>query len=320
MKPITGAWFEFYHHNPAEGKYYNPALRAFSADQWRAMIGDAKAIGMDTLVLTCSSLVYPDHSESYGPVDVFPQAKMACENPLDVLMQKAEEEGMRVFLSAGFYGMWYDSEGNMQSREVEKRAFRACETMYARYKDFASFAGWYLPDETEAGPLFSPVFLDYVKRYTAFFRALDGKKVILAAPYGTNKIDPGDDFVRQLEQLDLDYMAYQDEVGVQKSTPDETGAFYEGLRRAHDKAGRSRLWADMEVFSFEGQVYHSALIPADMERVRRQMESISPHVEKVLCYAYPGLFSRPGSTAACGYEGGDRLYTDYQTLLRQMNG
>ena len=315
MKPISGAWFEFRHHSPAEGELYNPALRAFTARQWQAMIQDMHKIGMDTLVLTCSSIMYEDEQESYGPVDIFPIAKMGCENPMDVMMDTAEGLGMEVFLSAGFYGLWTDSEGNMRSREVEKRAFRACGEMYERYSSFRSFRGWYLPDETEAGPYFSPVFLDYVARYSAFFRKLDPQKPILIAPYGTNKISPDDTFAAQLADMDVDFIAYQDEVGVQKSTQEETAAYYRGLKQAHDRAGRAKLWADIEMFDFAGQVYHSALVPAAMERIRTQIASVSPYVDKILCYAYPGLLSRPGSIAPCGGKAAEKLYADYQAYL-----
>lgn len=318
MKPITGAWFEFMHHSLWEGQPYNDTLMSYTTEQWAAMIRDAKAMGMDTLVLTFSSIVYRDKSVSFAPLDIFPAAQLACENPLDVLMDTAEKEGIDVFLSAGFYGFWEDSEGNMQSREVEKRAFRACEEMYARYKDRASFRGWYLPDETEAGPYFSPVFLDYVARYAAFFRKLDAKKTILIAPYGTNKIVPDDTFVEQLKSMDVDYIAYQDEVGVQKSEPEDTAAYYGGLRQAHDRAGRAALWADIEMFDFTGPVYHSALVPASMKRIEKQIASVSPYVDKILCYAFPGLLSRPGSPARYPGGGQEKLYADYLNWYRKL--
>ena len=34
-KPITGSWFEFLHHNTAEGKYWNETITAFTEEQWR---------------------------------------------------------------------------------------------------------------------------------------------------------------------------------------------------------------------------------------------------------------------------------------------
>ena len=118
----------------------------------------------------------------------------------------------------------------------------------------------------------------------------------------------------QLRRLDVDIIAYQDEVGVRKSTPDQTGAYYRSLREAHDKAGRSRLWADMEVFEFEGATYRSALIPASIDRVEAQLRALSPWVDKILCYEYPGLLSRPGSEASYAGDEPARLYAEYERL------
>ncbi|MBR2287608.1 MAG: DUF4434 domain-containing protein [Clostridia bacterium] len=320
MLPITGSWFEFRHHSPWEGKYYNPVLRAYSAAQWKAMVEDMHLIGMDILVLTCSSIAYETEAESYAPVDVFPAPEgMACPQAMDVMMETAAALGMKVFLSVGFYGNWVKPLENMASAEVEERAFRAVEEMYKAYGDNPAFYGWYLPDETEAGPYFSPVFLDYVARYAKRLRALDPEKKLLIAPYGTNKIVPDDTFVAQLRELDVDFIAYQDEVGVEKSTADDTGSYYAGLRRAHDRAGRSRLWADMEIFRFEDKVYRSALLPADIGRIRAQMEAVSPHVDRILVYAYPGMMARPGSIAGYGeHTSPEKLYADYQELLKTL--
>ena len=318
MMPITGSFFEFRHHSALEGKYYNPALRSFSREQWQTMLRDMKAAGMDTIVLMCSSIMYPDECESYAPVDVFPKAQMACDNPLDVMMDTAEELGLSVFLSAGFYGVWLNPLENMQDPEVEKRAFTACRQMMDRYRGYQCFTGWYLPDETEAGPYFHPTFMEYVRRYSEFFRGLDPEKKILVAPYGTNKIRTDETFIDQLRHLDVDFVAYQDEVGVEKSAPEETGKYYAALRRAHDAAGKSRLWADMEIFRFEGDVYRSALLPADMARIEKQIQSLSPHVEKIIVYAYPGMMSRPGSIAGYGYDSPEKLYSDYMEWKKKL--
>ena len=79
-----------------------------------------------------------------------------------------------------------------------------------------------------------------------------------------------DQYVRQLEQLDVDFIAYQDEIGVEKTKVEESAAFFENLYKMHKKASKSRLWADVEVFRFEGKVYQSALLPAPAERVIRR--------------------------------------------------
>ena len=110
-----------------------------------------------------------------------------------------------------------------------------------------------------------------------------------------------------------------DEIGVRKSLPEATGAYYEALRKAHDKAGRSALWADMEVFEFEGDVYRSALYAAAMERIDRQIKSISPYVDEILIYQYLGMFNKPGTTAFCGHPGSIQLYNDYKAWLDNLN-
>ena len=34
-RKIDGTFFEFLHHNTAEGKYWNSALNGFSSEDWR---------------------------------------------------------------------------------------------------------------------------------------------------------------------------------------------------------------------------------------------------------------------------------------------
>lgn len=315
-KPITGTWFEFTHHNPAEGKYWNPACRAFTEEQWREKVREIAAVGMKYIVLMCTSLVYEDYAESYFKTDIYPFARdFACSDPMEALLSEADAQGISVFVSAGFYGVWSRAIDNMTSPEVTRRAFRAMEQVYAAYGHHPSFYGWYFPDETCIRGHFSPEFIDYCNRYSAFAHSIDPTRRTLIAPFGTRIVEADDEYVRQLSEIDVDIMAYQDEVGVQKSTTNETGAFYAALRRAHDRAGRSAMWADLELFKFEGQVYHSALLPADIGRVERQLEAISEYCDEVLCYQYIGLMNPADSRAFCGHPESAELYRAYIELF-----
>ncbi len=312
LKPIVGTWFEFQHHNVPEGKYWNPICRNFSEEQWREKIREIASVGMEYIVLLCTSLVYEDYAESYFDSGIYPFAKdFACPNPIEVILDEAEKVGIKIFISVGFYGVWTQTFNNMTSPEVTARAFKAMEMLYRDFGHYKSFYGWYYPDESCISKYFDQEFIDYINRYSDFAHSLDKTKKTLIAPYGTNMLVADDHYVSQLEKINVDIVAYQDEIGVQKATPDQTGAYYAALKRAHDKAGRSALWADMEVFEFEGTVYRSALIPADFERIKNQLEAISPHVEKVLCYQYMGLFNRPGTIAYCGHPDSIKLYNDY---------
>ena len=90
--------------------------------------------------------------------------------------------------------------------------------------------------------------------------------------------------------------------------PDEAG-----LCKAMDLAKSNGLQG-IELFDFEGQVYHSALIPSGISRIEKQIRSVAPWVEKILCYEYPGILARPGSVAAYAGSEPARLYGELELL------
>ena len=152
------------------------------------------------------------------------------------------------------------------------------------YGHHESFYGWYFPDETCIILKFSGDFVKYVNLCSAHCHSLTPDKKTLIAPYGTNLALANNRYVRCLSELDVDFIAYQDEVGVKKTKVDRTKRIFEKLRKAHDKAGRSQLWADIELFDFEGMVYKSALVPADFDRIRKQIENGGLKNEEIICF------------------------------------
>jgi hypothetical protein len=161
-------------------------------------------------------------------------------------------------------------------------------------------------------------FQHHVNLLSAEARKLRPKAQIMIAPYGTNLAGGDDECVRQLDAMDVDIVAYQDEVGVRKSKPTETAFFYERLRKAHNRAQKARIWADVEIFQFEGTSYNSALLPAGFDRVRQQLEAVSPFVDKILVYQYLGMMNKPGSQVFAGRPDSATLYTDYQNWRKAM--
>ncbi len=320
IKTISGSWFEFQHHNMLEGKYWNPICRHFSAEQWRAKVREMKSLGMKYIVLLCSSLVTEEFEEAYFKTKIYPPAlDFGCENAIEILMDEAEKCEMKVFMSVGYYGIWTHTRDNMIDPAVTKRAFRAMEELYALYGKFKSFYGWYLPDESCIRKYFDEDFMRYVNLYSDFGKSFDPQLRVMIAPYGTNRLSADDVYISQLERLHADFIAYQDEVGVKKSQPDETAPYYEALKIAHDKAGRAKLWADVELFTFEGTVYTSALLPAAIDRIETQLRQVSPYVDEVLAYQYLGIMNQPGTIAYCGHPDSIALYNAYKSLKERLD-
>ncbi len=313
-KPITGSWFEFLHHNTPEGKYWNEALTAFTEEQWRLKLREMKGAGLKYVVLMATAL----YSKAYFKTDIFPEWKIGCANPIEVLLDEADRLDLRVFIGTGFYGDWTDADGNMKDPAVLSRMLRAINELAALYGHHKSFYGWYYPDEAWINGHMSEEFMRYVNLSSAEVHRMGAHFKTLIGPYGTRDVIADDRYIRDLEGLDVDFAAYQDEIGVEKTRVEESAGFYEALKRVHDKAGRSRLWADVEAFRFEGEVYHSALLPAPFERLRKQLEAVSPYVDEILIYEYPGLFNRPGTGAFAGHPSSEKLYTDYMAYRAEQ--
>ena len=81
VKPIEGSWFEFQHHSAVEGKYWNPALEKFTAQQWDAKVKEIAATGMRYLVLLDVAI----YDKSFYPSKLLPQHKMGCHDPLEAV-------------------------------------------------------------------------------------------------------------------------------------------------------------------------------------------------------------------------------------------
>lgn len=305
-KHIAGSWFEFQHHATVEGPDWNPACVRFTAGQWDAKIKEIADIGMEYLVLMATAVYY----RAFYDTKIFPKWHLGCADPIEAVLSAADKYKIKFFIGGGFYGDW-ESDQTITDPVATRKRLRSMEELTRLYGHHQSFHGWYWPDEAQINPRYTPEFIKYVNTNSSLARQLTPHAQIMIAPYGTRIAIPDDDYVRQLDAMDVDIVAYQDEVGVRKSKVTETSAFYEGLRKAHDRAQKAKFWADVEVFEFEGEVYKSALIPASFDRVQRQLEAVSPWVDQILIYQYQGMMNKPGSLAFAGSAASTRLYSDY---------
>ena len=312
-RKIDGTFFEFHHHNTPEGKYWNEVIDNFTGEDWRRKVREISALGMEYIVVMATAL----YEKCYFKSLVFPFADIPCTDPIEELLQEADNCNLKVFLGNGFYGNWRKAKENIKSAEVIDRSFRAMEELAVLYSHHKSFYGWYFPDETCIILKYSKDFMNYVNLCSERCRLITPEKKTLIAPYGTNLVRANEKFIGQLTELDVDFIAYQDEVGVRKTKVDKTERLFEKLRVAHDKAGRAELWADIELFDFEGVVYNSALIPAPFERIKKQIENVAPYADKILGYQYLGLINPPDSESFAGHTNSAKLYEDYKNYIEK---
>lgn len=311
VKPIAGSWISIWWDDDRH-RYWNDACTRFSARQWELAVRDAAELGMEYLVL----LAVAKNGKAFYDTPLLPKLPMACADPIGALLSGGDQYGVKFFLSSDWYGPW-DAAVFTDPERARKR-FQMMDELAARYAQHRSFYGWYWPNEGYLTPYFTEEFIAYVAACSHHARSLTPKARTLIAPYHTHRAVADDRFVRQLEQLDVDIIAYQDEVGCLRMSPDQSARAFETLRRAHDRVPQRALWADVETFAWEGPPNRpeSPLIPAPFERVRRQLEAVSPFVDKILIYQFQGLMNKPGSEAFAGHPDSIRLYNDYRAWLQ----
>lgn len=319
-KKINGTFLEFHHFGLPEGKYFNPIIHGFDDEQWKEKIRELASLNMKYVVILATAYTDDVIQESYFKSNVYPYSKMiAAKEPIRAVLEEADKHNMKVFLSAGTYGPWMRPDQNLIREDVFERGFKGMDELYNLYGHFKSFYGWYLPDEVEINPYFDEAFITYCNRYAAHSKKLNSELKVLIAPYGTCLLKADEKYIEQLSRLDVDFIAYQDEIGVRKTSVDKTPLFYRELKKAHDIANKSRLWADMEVFEFEGDVYKSALLPASIERLKQQLEAISEYVDEIIIFEYQGMMNKPGTKAFCGHPDSIKYYNDYKKLLDEID-
>jgi hypothetical protein len=312
IKPIMGSWFEFSHMFAPEGKYWNSALPQFTEAQWKTKIREISETGMQYLVL----MSVANGGKTFYPSKLQPRFDYTCPDPLEAVLSAADDCGIKFFISNDFWDDWSNSVKLMTNLGIAKLREKGMEEIAAKYSYHKSFYGWYYPNESGLWNTIDDTTIKYVNSCNKIAKSLTPHSINLIAPYGTKSIRLDDQYVRQLENLDIDIVAYQDEIGVKKTKAGYAGKYYEALYKAHAKAGRARLWADMEIFEFENDVYNSALIPADFNRILKQMEDISPFVENILVYQYLGIMNKPGTSAFAGHQNSTKLYTEYMDWLK----
>lgn len=310
-KPVHGSWFEFQHCWSWESGYWDKECAAFTSEQWQGKIAEMAEIGMQYLVL----LSVAQEGKSFYPSGILPKKELGCKDPMEAVLSAADKHGIRFFISGGFFD---ERIGALAGESGIKQRMKALGEIVEKYGSHPSFYGWYWPNEAELNPYFKEDFIRYVNQTSEVARMLKPGSKVLIAPFGTRRAKNDDAFVKQLEQMDVDCIAYQDEVGVQKSKPEETAAFYEILRKAHDRVPQRKLWADVEIFDFEGTVYKSNLIPAPFQRVEQQLKAVSPYVDEILVYQYQGMINKPGSKSFAGHPKSEVFYQNYLKYMEEI--
>lgn len=297
--PITGTWVNFAYKD-VRNKYTNPEdVDMTDPALWRAKVGELHEMGMEVLVL----MEVANEEHSYYPSKIMPPAYDAeRECPVYAVLDEAGRYGMKVFVSSGWAR---DQFENIRDEWVQERQRQIMEELTELYADMPAFYGWYLPVEDCITPIFSRHSVEGVNRIVARARELTPDKKTLISPYGMVQGDWSDpEMARNIRDLDVDIIAYQDEIGcVREPYPlPRLAANWAELAKIHADSG-IEMWANCETFTWEAETnsLFSALIPAAYERLlQQQVTATKAGVSRIISFMFPGIIETPGSEHPLG--------------------
>jgi hypothetical protein len=298
-KQVKGTWINFVYQDE-RNKYMNPAeVDITSPLLWRLKVKELTEMGMQYLIL----MYVANEGKAFYPSDFMPPAyPSGRESPVEAIMNAADENNLKVFMSTGWAKDQDDNPGLPETRSVQIKIMHETARLFSKHK---SFYGWYLPCEDVVGPFLSQKAVDAANALTEEARNLTPNARIMISPYGLRlaKFDDGH-FADQIEKLKVDIIAYQDEIGcvVEPMPLRHMKENFTHLREVHNKT-KIELWANDESFTWEKglNVRPSALIPAPLPRFLSQLVGVSKAgVNEVVSFAICGIYDKPASPIAIG--------------------
>lgn len=311
VKPITGTWINLAYQD-VRNKYTNPQNFDYTdPNLWSCKVEELSKMGVEYLVF----MAVANERKSFYPSKLMTWAYPSSrKSPVDAIMDKAAEKGMKVFMSTGWAK---DQDDNLRNPRIKQRQLDMMKELTELYGNHPALYGWYLPVEDCLCPFLSEHAVVAVNALTDQARALTPGKKILISPYGIANSDfANPKYEKQLAKLKVDIIAYQDEVGcVREQFP--LPRLKSNWQKLHDIHSRLNIemWANCETFTWEGATNDrtSALIPAAYSRLLSQQVAASAGgVENIISFMLCGIFEDPASSFQLGQPiGAGKAYTDY---------
>lgn len=298
--PVTGTWVNLAWQDE-RNDYTNFKDETVNTDPelWTAKMCELHGIGVDYIVI----MQVANEGKAYYPSELSPELyPEGRKSPVEAILDACDSLGMHVFLSCGWA---YDQDDNVGDPAVVERQCLIMDELGGLYGDRSSFYGWYLPIEDCLIPYLPERSIEGINRLTARAHSVTPGKRTMVAPYGIFGAELDNPLFReQLAKIDVDIIAYQDEVGcVRERFPlQRMKDNFRKLGQIHEDLG-IEFWVDLESFTWEKGTNSrkSALIPAEFGRFLSQVVGASQAgAERILSFSICGLFDKPGSTHPLG--------------------
>ena len=280
---------------------YEPWMMKLDRAAWRRELDAMRGAGIELVVIQWLEF---ENERFFAAQD--------DADPTRIILDYCDAHGMRVFIGLSHADLWWSRlKDHDHLDRASARSVAVANEAWRRYGRHASFAGWYLPQELRD----ATYPLQYTLRIRTFYkmlgdrcRALSGGKPVAIAPAMSGTVSPkkfGQMYAALLPGSGIDILMLQDGVGARGWDADFERRIVPYFREMSDacRASRVALWSDVEIFRRGPNGAGSE--PADVERIKRQIDAVAPFVEGFVMFDFFHYMSPRRGKAQ------KKLYEDY---------
>lgn len=273
--PITGTFID-------DVTYDIPSSN-WTLQQWRDDLDNMKEIGIDTVIFIRGG---------FENKSIFPSKMLGTSYADDFagfIFEETEKRDMDVYF--GMYISNIDWNKGDAVTEIKKNKLFVDE-VWTRYKDFSSFKGWYLPQETSRDTL---NIGDVMKGLSAICKDKTPDKNVLISPFFHTAVTGADvpftperhaeewDRIFEYAGKDIDICAFQD-----GSAPiEEMEVFFDVTAKLCKKHNISH-WVNTETFERDVRCMY---YPIPFQLLKRKLLAHEKYAEKVITFEFSHFLS-----------------------------
>ena len=311
IKSVRGTWINFGYMDE-RNKYMNPmGIDITSPELWRLKVKELSEMGMEYVVIMYVANERKSYYPSYFMQPAYPKER---ESPVEAVLNAADEYNMKVFISTGWAINQDDDILLEETFDAQLKILRETAGLYSNHK---SFYGWYFPCEGVIAPYLSERHVGITNLLSSEAKRLTPGAKVMISPYGLRLVNFSDyTFASQISKLNVDIIAYQDEIGcvVEAMPLPKMKENFARLREIHN-TNNIAFWANSEIFTWEKElnVRHSALIPAPFPRFLSQLAGeTKAGVDEIISFSVCGILDKPNSEIPLGHPFyAAKAYTEY---------
>lgn len=249
-------------------------------EDWERELVALRDAGLDTIIV--QYLQYND--ARYLP------AAAADPDPIGWILDFTDAHGLTVFLGTTADEGWWRWDEAYLERALEERKALTRE-IHDRYGAHRSFAGWYFTEECSGGLTLERVALlrDYFRAQSDHCKSLRDLPTAFA-PYFSDDtpLERMRTIYRDLlDGAGIDILMLQDGVGARgwdENLEERVVPFFQMFAEVCLERGVT-LWSDLESFRLN-RGNRRRFVPADIDRISRQIIAEAPHVAKIVAFDF----------------------------------